>query len=101
MMAVTVLGLMYPSNKEKNESIPLLLTSKHVIENAKRALVEFAEGDGEKPIQGKSFKVEMDGKYLNQFHNSDHDLSAIPIGPILNQMFLTIRIYSSDQLRQI
>lgn len=77
---------MYPSETEKNQSIPLLLTSQHVIKNAKRALLEFVEGDGEKPIIGKSIKAEIEGDFLNQFYDSEHDLSAIPIGPVLNQI---------------
>jgi len=77
---------MNPSSNKDGGSIPLLVTSKHVVENAKRVLIEFAEGDGEKPIIGKSFKVEIDGEFIKQFHNSEHDLSAIPVGPILNQI---------------
>lgn len=77
---------MFPSENAEGGSIPLLVTSKHVVENAKRILIEFAEGDGEKPIVGKSFKVEVEGEFIKQFHNSEHDLSAIPVGPILNQI---------------
>lgn len=76
---------MHPTEK-KGSSIPFLITSYHVLENAEKILVEFAVGSEEGPDLGKSVKIELPIDKIRLYHDSENDISGIVIGPILNQV---------------
>lgn len=71
-----------PGNTE--QSVPLLVTNLHVIQNATRVVVEFIERDGEKPATDKKLLVDIDPALLTQYSDRGLDLAAVPLGPLLN-----------------
>jgi len=79
----------FKMNKETNEHVPVLITNKHVIENAKNGKLIFTQATEEyKPLDTKHYPVTIDdfeSKWLKHPDKSV-DLCALPIGPILNQL---------------
>lgn len=68
------------------ETIPLLVTNKHVVQGAKRGLIEFVGRDGEQPAKGKKIRAEIDGSLLTSNVSPDLDIAIVPIGAMLNQL---------------
>jgi trypsin-like peptidase len=75
-----------PIPSKPDQSVPLLITNHHVVQGAKRALVEFVESDGGKPVRERRVRVEFDQKMTAQYVNAELDVAAIPLGPVLNQL---------------
>ncbi|MDB9873657.1 serine protease [Flavobacteriaceae bacterium] len=74
----------HPVEENKNQSIPLLITNKHVIEGGTKIVVEFVTKQNGNPDSNSKIKVELD---YRQFHyNAEDDIAAIPIGSIINQL---------------
>jgi hypothetical protein len=69
-----------------SESIPLFITNYHVVNDAKRGLIEVAKRKDDKPDKGRRVRVELDGELLNRHSDEEHDLVALPIAPLLNQL---------------
>lgn len=67
-----------------NQSVPLLVTNLHVVENATRVVVEFIERDGEIPATDKKLLVDIDPALFAQYSDRYLDLAAAPLGPLLN-----------------
>ncbi|WP_323942915.1 S1 family peptidase [Aeromonas hydrophila] len=82
----TAFFYMHSLNKDKSQGIPFLITNYHVVEGAKRGLIELVLRDGEKPSKTEKIKVEIDPLFLTKYRDESVDLVAIPIGPILNQL---------------
>jgi S1-C subfamily serine protease len=76
----------YPSKENPNQTIPLVITNHHIVQGAKRVLLEFVEREGEAPGRGKRLRVEADGKFFLQNADVTNDLAALPIASILTQL---------------
>jgi len=69
----------------EGQSIPLLITSYHVVADARRALIELVERNGSRPKESR-IRAEMSGEMVTSFIDKELDLVAIPLGPLLNQL---------------
>lgn len=79
-------GFIYTvESKKEGGTFPFLVTNKHVINDAKRVLVEFIEAEDNKPNREEKLRVEIDGNQFKQFIDKKNDLAILPIAPILNQ----------------
>ena len=65
---------------------PFLITNSHVVENARRGVVDFARGENDQPLKSQRVRVEVPGEMLRRDVSQVDDLVAIPIGPVLNQV---------------
>ena len=75
-----------PLPSKAGQSLPLLITNYHVLENAERAVIEMVERDGETPALDKRVRIELP---LTLFHQSDDaalHIALIPLGAVLNQL---------------
>jgi hypothetical protein len=68
-----------------DQSIPLLITNYHAVENATRVVVEFIESKDGLPEVEKKLLVDIDMTQLLKYFDKDLDLVAIPLGPLLNE----------------
>jgi len=75
-----------PVPGKSDQSVPLLITNNHVIANAKRAMIEMVERDGDKPIRDKRVRVELPPELLQQNVSPELDIALIPLGAALNQL---------------
>ncbi|KAF0245092.1 MAG: hypothetical protein FD180_1935 [Planctomycetota bacterium] len=75
-----------PLAQAPEKSVPLLVTCRHVVVNAKRAVVEFVEGVDGKPVREKRVKAEIPGEFLKREMNEALDLALVPMGPFLNDL---------------
>lgn len=66
------------------QSMPLLVMNYHVVENARRVAVEFVERKGNMPDTTKKLTVKIDPAQLMRYSDTEIDLAAIPIGPLLD-----------------
>lgn len=73
-----------PIEGKPDQSIPLLVTNHHAVNNAKRVVVEFVERKGDMPDTTKKLFVEVDLGQLKKYSDSKNDLAAAPIGSLLN-----------------
>lgn len=94
---------MHTINKAEGSGIPFLITNYHVVNGAKRALIEVVLSEGDKPSKTKKLKVELDNNLLNQYYDEKLDLVAIPIGFMMhyllsNSQSIFIRTISEDML---
>lgn len=80
-------GFLYtvPDSKEKNSSIPFLVTNEHVVKNADKVVIEMVTRKGDKPEKENKVRAQIDGVNFEKYVNHDNDLSVLPIGPIINQ----------------
>jgi len=65
--------------------IPMLLTNYHVVKDARRAVVDFAQRQGDLPMSGKRVRIEIPRAFLTAETSEIDDLVAIPIGHALNE----------------
>jgi hypothetical protein len=79
-------GFIFVSQVHDSQSIPFFVTNLHVVNNAKRGLIEFARRENDNPVRGKRIRVEVDGNLLVNFVDTKNDLAIIPIAPVLNQL---------------
>jgi hypothetical protein len=77
---------MKPSLDRPEESVVLLITNYHIVENAKLARIELVERQGDDPIPGNRIGVEIGKDLLLKYVNPTDDLVAVPFAPILNQL---------------
>jgi hypothetical protein len=75
----------YPIAEAAGQSIPLLITNHHVVDGAKRALIELVEREGEHPKSNR-IRAELSSELLTRFTDQELDLAVIPLGPLLNQL---------------
>lgn len=76
----------YPVAGKENQSLPVLITSHHVLKNAKRAVIEMVERDGDKPNREKRVRIDLPAESLLQNASLELDLAFIPLGAALNQL---------------
>ncbi len=76
-------------NKETGEHIPVLITNKHVVENAKEGKLIFTKATEDyKPLDTEHYPVtinDFENKWIKHPDNSV-DLCVLPIGQILNEL---------------
>jgi S1-C subfamily serine protease len=83
-------GFFYTVKLEGQQaSIPFLATSYHVVEKAKRVLLELIEANEGQPNREAKVRVEVEGKQFRQYNDQGNDLALLPIAPILNQLYET------------
>ena len=83
-------GFLFNFSISENESIPLLITNLHLVENAKKVWVEFHGSTNSSPDKTKRIRVEIDGDFISQYtpfsKNFNEDIFAFPIAGILDQV---------------
>lgn len=73
--------------ENEGQSIPCIVTNKHVVENGIKGIFHLTlKSDDGEPLIGKHEQITLDNlsQYCINHPDSDIDLVAIPIGPILN-----------------
>jgi hypothetical protein len=75
-----------PVPNKPGQSVPLLVTNHHVVNDAKRGLIEFVERNGDQPERQKRVRVEVGTDALLGLTNSTLDVALIPLGAVLNQV---------------
>lgn len=75
-----------PIPGKPEQSVPLLVTNCHVVNGAKRGLIELVERIGDQPNREKRVRVEISADALGQHVNPELDIAIIPLGPTLNQV---------------
>jgi len=68
-----------------NQSIPLLVTNYHVIQDITRGIFEFVLRENDMPTKQK-IRVEFDPSVIRINEPPEIDLVAIPIAPIINEL---------------
>lgn len=73
-------------DEKKNEHIPVVITNKHVVEDAKKGKLIFTQSVNGNPDDKNHFQVVIDDfeKFWRMHPNSDVDLCAMPIAPFIN-----------------
>lgn len=81
-------GFIYnvPVPSAPNQSIPLLVTNLHVVDKAKRALVEFVERVDSGPAPDRRVRVELDSASNQMKKSISLDIAIFPLGPAINEM---------------
>ena len=64
--------------------VPFIVANAHSVQNAKSILIEFTEGDSERPSSRRA-TIEVSGDVLQQFADYTSDLAAIPAAPLIAQ----------------
>jgi len=75
-----------PVPSKEGQSVPLLVTNHHVVNGAKRGLIELIERDGDQPNREKRVRIEISADALGQHVSAELDVALIPLGPTLNQV---------------
>lgn len=86
----TATGFLFSFSLNNNKSIPFLLTNLHVVEQAKKILVEFHGSTNSFPDKTRRIKVEIDGDFIKKYipiaQSSHEDIFAMPIAGLLEQV---------------
>jgi len=69
-----------------NKSIPFLVTNKHIVENSLRGFIALSKKKGDMPIYNDRIVIELDGKFITSFCNTENDLAIFPVGPLFNNL---------------
>lgn len=77
---------MMPNEDTPDQSIPLLVTNYHLVQNSKRGIIELVEREGDAPKIGHKIKAEIPGTELVRHSDAEIDLVAIPIASLLYQL---------------
>ena len=75
-----------PVPGKPDHSLPLLVTNHHVVANAKRAVVEIVERDGDRPNRTKRVRVELPTELLLAHSSDVIDIAVIAMGAALNEL---------------
>jgi hypothetical protein len=75
-----------PIPNKPGQSLPILITNYHVVEDAQRGLIEMILRKDDKPIPEKRVRVELSQSSLLQFTSKELDIAFLPLGGILNQL---------------
>ncbi len=80
-------GFIYTvQSKKEGSAIPFIVTNYHVIENAKRILIELIESKNDMPDRESKIRIEIEGNQFKQYIDTNIDLALLPIAPALNQI---------------
>lgn len=73
----------FNQNIEKNTCQPVIITNKHVVENAKKLIFSICRADdNNKPLDTKKFTITLDAFKIINHPSDDVDLCAIPIANV-------------------
>lgn len=75
-----------PSPNDPNKSVPFLVTNYHVVKRARRVVVEFVEGQDNKPTLNKRIRVEISNNSFMNRKSEDLDIVAVPLSSLINQL---------------
>ena len=75
-----------PVPSQPGQSIPLLVTNRHVVAGARRGLIELVEQLGDAPAIERRVRAEIDAGSLASHTSEPLDIALIPLGPLLNQL---------------
>ncbi|MCK5150048.1 trypsin-like peptidase domain-containing protein [Candidatus Pacearchaeota archaeon] len=81
-------GFIVSEKINEKSHMPLIITNKHVIEEADEVIFSFVKSDKQKPILGEEIKFKLTNPksfFLNH-PDSDVDLTALPLAPILKKL---------------
>jgi len=76
----------YAQDRDKGLFIPLIITNRHVVEGAKRGIIQFVTQENNLPIKEKRVRVEFDAGFFQVYIDSTIDLVAAPIAPLFQQL---------------
>ncbi len=79
-------GFIYQQKIDDVKSIPFIITNRHVVENAKRGIINLIKRQGTEPLLTEKVSVELPGHLLTQFLSQSDDIAVFLIGPIINQL---------------
>ena len=71
---------------DKTQVAPILITAKHVIIGAEAGLIGLHGKSGESPDPTKKRIIRVDKQFFTSIVDSSEDISAIPLGPLVNQL---------------
>jgi V8-like Glu-specific endopeptidase len=94
-------GFIFGYKAENNQIIPILITNKHVIDNAISGIIQFTKADEDgNPLIGNYERVVIPNFNNGWVKHPDNsvDLCAIPVGPFLNQALAAGRKYFIQML---
>ena len=86
LMSATAFIYNIPIPNKPDQSLPILITNYHVVENATRGLIEMILQKDGQPNPERRSRVELSGSLLSQFTDKELDIALIPLGGILNQL---------------
>lgn len=75
----------YTLPSDRNKSIPLLITNRHVVEGAELVTISFHSREEDKPIAGKPVSVNLKSSHFTFFHENV-DLAAVPLMPLISEV---------------
>jgi S1-C subfamily serine protease len=76
----------YSPPDQENSYIPLIVTNRHVIANAKRGIIQLVTRQGDLPSKDNRVRVEFDADFFNAHVESNTDIAAAPIAPLFHQL---------------
>lgn len=80
-------GFFYSVQTDQEETtVPLILTNRHVVEDADSATLQFTFSDEEGSPTTESLSVGISSDRLEAFQTPELDLVALPVGDILNEL---------------
>ncbi len=81
-------GFIVSIQADDKNSIPVLITNDHVINDAKNIYVEFFKADsgGTNPITNDKVRVEIASSYFSSYRDNRLDVAFVPIAPILKTL---------------
>jgi len=80
-------GFFYMKDVPNKGPVPLIVTNKHVVENATRGVLGFVKADSNRPLVNQRITVEItDRKILTSFLHPKYDLAVFPVGPLINRL---------------
>ena len=81
-------GFVYsrPADDDPTSSIPLLVTNRHVLQDATRVVVDFTARTGDRPEKGKRVRVEIAHELAVANISARLDVAIIPLAPILSEL---------------
>jgi hypothetical protein len=75
-----------PLKDKPNQTVPFIVTNRHVVENGKQAVFEFVERSGTEPKIGSPIRAIVPRDALTKFISPTADLAAVPVGGFMSEL---------------
>lgn len=75
-----------PLKDKPNQTVPFIVTNRHVVETGKQAFFEFIERSGAEPKLGSPIRAVVPRDALTKFISPTADLAAVPVGEFMSQL---------------
>jgi hypothetical protein len=75
-----------PAPNQQGKQIPLLISNYHVVDGARRAMIELVPRSGDSPARGNRTRVEIPGDFLLKHIDPANDLVGVPLGGVLSNL---------------